>query len=122
MSYTRTREQRHAEYLRTKDKCLARAKNWAEANPAKRQEILKRWNKKAATYKREWAQKKDFGVTIELDMCKLCDITEKLVIHHRDGNNGKQGKPLNNDINNLIVLCRSCHARVHSHGEVRVFV
>lgn len=40
--------------------------------------------------------------------CILCGITKKLVVHHIDYN--KQ----NNDIENLIVLCRSCHGRTNA--------
>lgn len=122
MKNQRTKEQRHAEYLRTKDKCLARAKKWSEINPDKRKDILKRWNAKAIQYKRDWAQNKDFGTLIKLKECFLCSADRKLIVHHKDGNNGKLGKRLNNDLGNLVVLCRSCHARVHNHGEIRVLI
>jgi len=118
----RTPEQRHNEYLRSREKCIARAKKWVDSNPDKRTLILKRWNAKAGDYKRKWAQKKNFGVTIELVECYLCANDNKLVVHHRDGNNGKMGNSLNNDPNNLVVLCRSCHATIHTHGKIKVLV
>lgn len=118
--YKRTKEQRHAEYLRTKDKCLARAKKWADNNPDKRQQILKKWNAKATDYKRLWAQQKNFGGVVELVECQRCGSEDKLVVHHQDGNNGKMGKPMNNSPDNLIVLCRRCHPKLHYRGEIRV--
>ena len=47
MVYKYTKEQRHAEYLRNKDKYIARAKRWAEKNPSKRKEILEAKQKEA---------------------------------------------------------------------------
>lgn len=122
MIFERTKEQRHAEYLLTKDKCLARAKKWSNDNPTKRQEILKKWNAKAKDYKREWGQKKNFGRVIELRSCYLCGEVKQLVVHHRDGQNGKLGKPLNNDPDNLVVLCRVCHPKVHHRGIIRIAI
>lgn len=46
------------------------------------------------------------------DACEYCgatlDFVPRLVVHHRDGN------ATNNDPNNLITLCDSCHKKVHS--------
>ena len=43
--------------------------------------------------------------------CKLCSVTDNLVVHHLDGS-GEQDSP-NHGIENLVVLCRSCHNKVH---------
>lgn len=40
--------------------------------------------------------------------CKKCKTTERLELHHKD-NNYK-----NNKINNIILLCKSCHMTKHS--------
>lgn len=48
--------------------------------------------------------------------CKECGSEYDLTIHHIDGNgrhNQEKGLPMNNDINNLIVLCRKCHGSIH---------
>ena len=50
--------------------------------------------------------------------CVLCN-SKKIVIHHLDGNgaskNGKllKTKEQDNNLNNLITLCQSCHTRIH---------
>lgn len=43
-------------------------------------------------------------------ICQLCNSDRHLVVHHID----KDKK--NNNINNLIVLCRRCHGKVHQGG------
>jgi hypothetical protein len=45
--------------------------------------------------------------------CKFCGVKAE-VIHHIDGNGDpRDKKTLNNDIDNLMPLCRACHARLH---------
>lgn len=39
--------------------------------------------------------------------CDICGLTERLVVHHSDGNR------LNNDISNLRILCPTCHRNQH---------
>ena len=39
--------------------------------------------------------------------CAICDLTEKLVVHHIDKMEG-------NSLKNMITLCTQCHHRVHS--------
>lgn len=42
------------------------------------------------------------------DKCQLCGSDhERLEIHHKDGDHG------NNDISNLILICPSCHKKIH---------
>ena len=40
--------------------------------------------------------------------CSFCNKTENIFCHHIDGN------PKNNILNNLLVICRSCHNKIHS--------
>lgn len=42
--------------------------------------------------------------------CQKCDCADTLVIHHIGGSD------LNNDLSNLITLCRACHQRLHKPG------
>jgi len=39
--------------------------------------------------------------------CQDCGATEKLLVHHQDGND------TNNEIGNLRTLCQSCHLAFH---------
>lgn len=58
--------------------------------------------------------------------CQECGMTQeqhiiifgsRLIIHHIDGM-GRTSDNINNDINNLIPLCRRCHAKVHREMEI----
>lgn len=119
---TATKEQKHDEYLRHKDAYKARARAWALANPDKRKQISNRDNKKRSELKKQWHQQKRYGAVIDRDECVRCGSMVKLLIHHNDGNNGKMGKPLNNNLTNLVVLCKSCHPKVHYRGVIKEFV
>ena len=44
--------------------------------------------------------------------CLYCGAKEKLCIHHLDCN-GRNSKTSNNKIENLIVMCLSCHMKLH---------
>lgn len=121
------RAQKRAEYQKHKASYIERAKKWAEANPEKRKAIIKKHNNLERTKlrKREWHESKMFGlVGIERTSCEMCGTSpgeiRNLVIHHADGNNGKLGKKLNNSPDNLVVLCRVCHPKVHYKGTVRI--
>ena len=47
------------------------------------------------------------------DKCELCGKTGKLDIHHIDEN------PNNNNLNNLMCLCRSCHMKIHRNESFK---
>jgi hypothetical protein len=62
----------------------------------------KNWNWKGGI-SRHWSRKLIFKIC-----CNNCGTTEhQLDIHHKDGNVS------NNEINNLVILCRSCHKKLH---------
>lgn len=44
--------------------------------------------------------------------CVRCGATEKLVVHHKDGQGRASGDP-NNVLENLETLCRACHIAEH---------
>ena len=46
-----------------------------------------------------------------LERCDLCGRYGVMHVHHKDGN------PYNNNIENLAVLCPSCHRKVHNLME-----
>ena len=41
------------------------------------------------------------------NLCYFCQVNFKLSVHHKDGNRR------NNQIKNLVVVCRSCHKKLH---------
>lgn len=48
--------------------------------------------------------------------CEQCGEVNDLTIHHKDGNgsnNAKNKLPVNNNPDNLIILCRRCHGKIH---------
>jgi len=54
--------------------------------------------------------------------CIECGEINNLTIHHLDrngSNNLKKGLPMNNELNNLILICRKCHGKIHGgeHGK-----
>ena len=53
--------------------------------------------------------------------CKFDNIN-KLLVHHIDESRKKGWLNMNNDINNLLTLCRKCHAKRHhqlkDHPEI----
>lgn len=63
-------------------------------------------------YPKEFYAIRDFVLTRDQYQCRVCgkslDNSKFRHVHHRDGN--KQ----NNDQNNLLSLCVSCHGKVHS--------
>jgi 5-methylcytosine-specific restriction endonuclease McrA len=49
-------------------------------------------------------------------MCTNCGSKYDLTIHHIDGNgrhNHEKGLPMNNAVENLVILCRRCHGSIH---------
>ena len=47
------------------------------------------------------------GEILQIDKCQICGKDGKLDVHHIDGNYQ------NNTIGNLMILCRSCHMKIH---------
>ena len=108
-----TKARKHKWYIEHREQVLAASKKWADNNRERRREIALRY-----VYKTHFGGNRP----TELKECKLCGSNKRLHVHHRDGNNGRNGKPANNNKDNLVVLCNSCHARVHNHGRIRVLV
>ena len=91
---------------------------WEETHPERAKQNRDRYNARqdVRLMKRIWKEKRNFNgnATLIDKKCKLCDSKKDLIIHHIDGNNGRLGKKLNNSASNLLVLCRSCHPKIHN--------
>jgi len=44
--------------------------------------------------------------------CQICGNDENIDVHHRDGDR------TNNNIENLIPLCHSCHKQIHNKNKI----
>ena len=62
----------------------------------------------------EWRRVRKEVVKRDGCNCRICGkhVGNSIHFHHRDGNNGDKGLRGNNDINNLVCLCNSCHTRL----------
>ena len=46
-----------------------------------------------------------------IQKCCLCNSNKFLCIHHKDKNRS------NNDLNNLMMVCKSCHSKIHEIAQ-----
>jgi len=46
-------------------------------------------------------------ITYWMKICSVCGIDKNLLVHHKDFNHE------NNSLENLIIVCRSCHMKIH---------
>lgn len=114
-------------YLRNRREIITRTSKWNRENRNKRAAIIKRHNSKPETKIRKiiwWEQKAyDGNASIIGSKCGKCGMSkERMSIHHIDGNNGKGKKPLNNAPANLVVLCQSCHVKIHNRWGLKEVV
>lgn len=112
-------------YLKNRDKIIKRSSTWNIENKERRKLIVKKNNDKSKNRKRLWHESKYFDGNMSIkenSMCKICNVKINLIIHHLDGCNGKNGKSLNNNPSNLIILCRSCHPKYHGSWGIKEVV
>lgn len=72
-----------------------------------------------------WNQIRDLGrpkeeiLKLHNYQCQNCHSKEKLEIHHRDGKGANvPRKEKNNNLDNLMVLCKNCHIKLHKNSEL----
>jgi len=46
--------------------------------------------------------------------CVECGATDNVIVHHKDNSRKNGITEINNDLDNLITLCRPCHAIAHN--------
>jgi len=120
-----------SERKRNYERILKNAKKWYQANKEKakkrRREYYwkdpEKWLGKSREYRENNSEhvhkinqeckdvarfgglrKKVFEAT---GYCEMCNSIANLLVHHKDGDN------TNNEMSNLVVLCRSCHLKTH---------
>jgi len=89
-------------------------KKWREKNPLRIKEIWKR-----AHSKRQFGGNRLKVLERDNYTCQTCGRTHheaRLLVHHADGT-GRGKKVHNNNISNLVTLCRGCHASLHRKGK-----
>lgn len=94
-------------------------KNIEKARQAKRKWYIKNITPEAQKVKREqdnFDGNREAVLKRDEYKCQSRECSEsrlsQLTVHHVDGN-GRGSSGTNNDMSNLLTLCRSCHARLH---------
>lgn len=91
------------------------AANLASVQKMKRESYLRRGGKLMAKLQREerhYGGKREQVLKRDGYKCQQCQRTDKLVVHHKD-NNGRGCPKPNNELKNLVTLCRKCHLEAH---------
>jgi 5-methylcytosine-specific restriction endonuclease McrA len=97
------------------------AKSWKEANPGRDKFLKDRWYRhNVAGTPRQAMQREQYyyggnrQIVLSRDgfKCTKCGGTDRLVVHHKD-RSGRGVKHHNNDLANLVTLCRKCHVLEH---------
>jgi hypothetical protein len=115
------KEYRKKYYWEHREDSIRKASEWNKNNPDKRKKIYDKNNIKSRFRKRLWKESKYFNSNQSTanKNCFLCGSKKYLGIHHKDGNNGRGGRILNNKSNNLVVLCAKCHSAVHGWWGIK---
>ena len=113
---------------------------WAAKNKDKLRDIQRKFRSKYPKKVKEYSQKYSIKIKGELGVsratanrygvetlrklfnerireCAWCTCKTDLTIHHKDNNginNYRNKLPMNNDVDNLEIVCRSCHGAYHS--------
>lgn len=94
------------------------------AENQRRKKKIKKWFDEHAEWKKAYDRERrnrirfggNYDLVLERDnrRCVFCGTGEKLMVHHKDENGRGKENP-NNDIENLVTVCASCHPRLHVH-------
>ena len=101
------KKKKHKYYIANKERIKEKRKKYYEEN---REEIISRIGRTKYPHR---AIYEDSGKEWKCEVCGLCDVSN-LQIHHKDQNN------TNNDIENLVCLCGSCHTKLHNKWQNKV--
>lgn len=84
---------------------------------------LEQTRKREANQRNKWrfGGNREKALLRDNHQCKICKTKNDLIIHHIDGTGYKSVrdfKKINNAIENLLTLCRSCHTKLHNQDIV----
>lgn len=101
-------------YQKNKDKIKERTSKYYIDNIEK-ERIKRKINREKMHFdsKRKQVLRRDDYTCIRCNSRKEGNDTKNLIVHHKD-RLGRGSEVKNNDLQNLITLCRSCHAKEHS--------
>lgn len=118
-------------YQENKDKHIAYSKEYYLKNKqriSKRHNIIgKIWaNKQTQKYGVPYQTTLKFGLKKTIAVykkynkkCAICNSKMVLCVHHKDGvgfgNYKKLNKPVNNLLENLLLVCQKCHMKIHDN-------
>lgn len=95
--------------------CLKCGKTFASSSPNTKYHAACKPKKKKYIYQKEFQVGRHIAWARDQQVCQLCGLDFKeggkdvcKHVHHIDQNT------MNNNINNLVVLCAKCHRQVHS--------
>ena len=71
-------------------------------------------NNKSAQHRKGWyAELKALVFERDGYKCQRCDSTKTILVHHQNTNDG------DNNLSNLVTLCRKCHQNIHKPNSRR---
>jgi 5-methylcytosine-specific restriction endonuclease McrA len=106
-------------YQRNKKRLNEKKRLWELANPEKTRIANNRATRK---YREKTRLNNQRQIVLSRDnyCCQNCGNTKQLVIHHKDEVSWHNTSKPNNNLDNLVTLCRSCHTTLHNLKRSRV--
>jgi predicted HNH restriction endonuclease len=103
------KERKRQEYLKHRDKYRENAKKHYEEFKKKHGYTLS----KLLREERDFGGKKNEALKRDGYACRLCGSKQMILVHHIDKTGRSVENNHNNNLDNLITLCRKCHINIH---------
>lgn len=108
----KVKEGKRKEYLKNREKYINRSKKYYE----KLKKELGYYPLKLISEQRRFGGNRIKVLERDNYTCQKCDSKKLICVHHVDGT-GRGSKIHNNNLDNLITLCRNCHTKIHKPRE-----